>query len=73
MIVRAIFAALVIACGLTSGCCTRSGAASAPPFRICNLQKMGSQLAWLYADIQDTLLGVDYYYYMDHEFPSDPY
>ena len=73
MIVRAIFAALVVACSLTSGCCTRSGASAAPPFRICNLQKMSSQLGWLYADIQDTLLGVDYYYYMDHEFPSNPY
>ncbi len=73
MIVRAIFAALVIACGLTSGCCTRSGSGGPPPVRVCNLQKVISEFGWLYADIQDTLFGVDYYYYIDHEFASDPY
>ena len=73
MTVRAIFAALVVACSLTSGCCTRSGSGSPPPVRVCNIQKVLSELGWLYADIQDTMFGVDYYYYMDHEFDSAPY
>ena len=73
MTVRAIFAALVVACGLTSGCCTRSGSGGPPIVRVCNLQKIVSEVGWLYADIQDTLFGVDYYYHMDHEFPSEPY
>ena len=73
MTVRAIFAALVVACSLTSGCCTRSGSATAPPIRLCNMQRIVNEVGWFYADVQDTLFGVDYYYYMDHEFPSDPY
>lgn len=73
MTVRAIFAALIVCCALTSGCCTRSGAATPPPVRVCNLQRIVSEAGWFYADLQDTLFGVDYYYYMDHEFDSNPY
>ena len=73
MTVRAIFAALVVACGLMSGCCTRSGSAIPPPVRLCNMQRVINELGWFYADVQDTVLGVDYYYYMDHEFATDPY
>jgi hypothetical protein len=73
MTVRAIFAALVVACGLLSGCCTRSGAGTPPPLRFCNGQRLAAEFGWFYADLQDTIFGVDYYYYMDHEFDANPY
>ncbi len=73
MILRAIFVALVLSCCFIPGCCTRSGSAKPPPFRLCNIARLYDEVAWFYTDVQDTFFGVDYYYYIDHEFDATPY
>ena len=74
MIVRACFLAFALSCSLIGGCCVCDTVGIDPPgLKFCNLTRLGQEIGWLYADVQDTVFGVDYYYDIDHEFDSGPY
>lgn len=74
MIMRACFLALAMSCLAVSGCCSCDTVGIDPPvFKFCNGTRLVQECGWLYADIQDTFFGVDYYYDMDHEFIAGPY
>jgi len=75
MLLRFITAALICCAPLVSGCssCPSGTGRPAPAFKFCNGQRLLTELGWFYADIQDTIFGVDYYYDMDYEFDGSPY
>lgn len=40
----------------------------APKFKVHNVGRLGHELAWFYADVQDVFFGVDYYDDMEGRF-----
>ena len=72
---RALAILTVIGMAAFSGCCSTPDTfgPKPPKFKVCNGSRLLDELGWFYADVQDMIFGVDYYYYMDHEFSSGPY
>ena len=45
-----------------------------PKFKVQNLGRIGHELAWFYADVQDVIFGVDYYNDLENQFGNrSPY
>lgn len=69
-------AVLSCCCFFSSGCshtCETDIGQSPPPFKFCNFQRLGVELGWLYADLQDVIFGVTYYQFNQEKFPSVVY
>ncbi len=66
-------------CGLpfVNGCSTPSGydgTGPAPPkFKMHNAKRLVKETAWFYADLQDTLFGVDHYADLENQYGAGPY
>ncbi len=74
MISRVCLVAVLLAGSFLAGCGSCRCVGLEPPrFKVCNGGRIVDEFRWLYADIQDTIFGVDYNYDMDHEFDTDPY
>ena len=58
-----------------SGCCSapESFGPTPPAFKLCNGSRLLDEVSWLYADLQDTIFGVDYYYDLNFEYGDGPY
>ena len=64
MLLRATFIAGVCCLLFTVGCSTSEYGRdidSPPEFKVQNMGRLGHELAWFYADVQDLVFGVDYY------------
>lgn len=73
MFLRAIAViTLLVTFGLC-GCKCPAFGPEPPTFKVCNGARLMDEVAWFYADIQDTLFGVDYYADMNMEYGKTPY
>src|SRR4029453_13860837 len=75
MLLRFITAALICCVPLVSGCATCADGIGrpAPALKFCKGSRLITELGWFYADVQDTIFGVDYYADMDRLYDGDPY
>ena len=70
-----VITTFLVACVLTlAGCCgCDSVGQPAPTFKFCTGARIVQEFAWLYADVQDVIFGVDYNQDIQDEFDTNPY
>lgn len=75
MVFRALLGFCLVVMTLASGCshCSKYVGVEPPPVTICHGARLANEIAWLYADINDVFLGIDYYPSMNSEFGKSPY
>ena len=76
MLLRAALLASLLCLPLLGGCSTNGSerrVGAPPPYKFKNFQRLSDECAWLYADTQDVIFGVDYYDYIESELPTYPY
>ena len=77
MKLRALALAGVLGLLCVTGCNTseycRKEQHPAPSLKGGYLRKIGTEIGWFYASVQDAFFGINYYCDMEHEFPSHLY
>jgi len=77
MKLRALALAGVLGLLCVTGCNTseycRKEQHPAPSLKGGYLRKLGTEIGWFYASVQDAFFGINYYCDMEHEFPSHLY
>ena len=75
MLFRALLGFSLVIMTMASGCshCAKYVGHKAPPFTLCHGARLANELGWFYADINDTLFGVNYYPSQNLEFGDSPY
>lgn len=67
--------ALISCFSMLQGCQaggTRAGAA-APPSSLCHSQRLGTEMGWLFANVNDVLFGINYYPHFERKYGTGPY
>jgi len=60
---------------VVSGCSKsdiRTGPAP-PPVSFCHFQRLGKEIRWFYADLNDMFFGIDYYPELEERYGRGPY
>ena len=67
--------ALVSCLPMAQGCqnCGVKTGPAAPPPSFCYFQRFGTEMGWLFADVNDLLFGINYYPYMESKYGAGPY
>ena len=73
MFLRALAVITLLATLGLSGCGCPAYGPEPPAFKLCNGSRLIDEFAWFYADIQDTIFGIDYYADLNAEYGASPY
>jgi len=67
--------ALISCLPMLEGChsCGVKSGASAPPASFCHFQRFGTEIGWLYANVNDLLFGINYYPHIERKYGTGPY